>query len=137
MQERLIKELAVNSVLIPVIKHMSLAKVQEFAVMSQGSGPIHVDRDYCANTPFKKPLVPGFMISAYISEMLENNFGRDWFYGGELEVTFVKPAVPSDSLLVQGTIVNLQDNEVTCNVVVINQQSAIVAKGIAQVLVSK
>lgn len=134
MQKALLREIAMGQELIPVVKHISLAKVQAFAVMSQGAGPIHVDQEYCALTPFKKPLVPGFMIAAYVGEMLENNFGWDWFNSGELELSFVKPAVPGDSLLVQGKITHVQARQIICELFVLNQKNDKVAKGTAQLL---
>lgn len=136
MQQALLKDVVVGCELIPVVKHMSLAKVQEFAVMSQGAGPIHVDREYCAHTPFKKPLVPGFMLAAYVGEMLENNFGKDWFYSGELELAFIKPAVPGDSLIITGEVSACSGRQIVCQIIAFNQQRDKIAKGVAQLTIS-
>lgn len=129
MQKAMLKECIKGTKLLPLVKHMSLCKVQEFAVMSQGAGPIHVDAEYCSKTPFKKPLVPGFMISGYVAEMMENNFGDAWFEKGEMAISFVKPAKPGDTLLIEGIVDKLEDNKAYCQISVINQLDDKVAKG--------
>ncbi len=129
MLTALFSDFTPESKLLPVVKHVCLSKIQEFCVMSQAAGPIHVDTAYCAKTPFKKPLVPGFMISGYVAEMMENNFGEDWFNSGEMEISFVKPAQPGDTLLVEGTVREYADGKLSVEINVTNHKGGKVAKG--------
>ena len=137
MLAAMLKDFTVGDRLIPLVKHVSLGKVQEFAVMSQAAGPIHVDAEYCSKTLFKKPLVPGFMISGYVAEMMENNFAIDWFNRGQMQIGFVKPAKPGDTLLIEGSVKEREGQKVVCEVGVVNQIGDKVAKGICIVFINE
>lgn len=126
------KNITVEQKLIPVVKHLNQDKINRFAVTSGATGAIHVDPEYCKNTPYKTTLVHGFLTMAYISEMMEINFGGDWALSGELDVKFISAAKPGDSVIAGGTIKEvLEDRGIVCDVEVVNQNACQVVIGTA------
>lgn len=49
-------------------------QVNLFAEVSHDCNPIHLDAEYAAKTPFKKPIVHGFLAGAVFSKV----FGTQW-----------------------------------------------------------
>lgn len=129
MHNILMKDVHIGAELTPIVKHIGLGKMQEFSIMSQASSPIHIDMAYCAKTKFEKPLAPGFMLSAYIGEMMENNFGEQWFLKGEMDIDFMRPVKPGDTLLVKGSIRLQSEKGFVCDVVILNQKEEMVVRG--------
>ncbi len=46
------------------------AQVQAFADVTGDNNPIHLDADYAANTPFKKPIIHGHLSSSVFTRFL-------------------------------------------------------------------
>lgn len=59
---------------------------------------IHYDRDYAVARGFRGTLNHGMMTLGYIAELGAERFGRDWFYAGELQVKWIDPVCPGDTL---------------------------------------
>jgi 3-hydroxybutyryl-CoA dehydratase len=119
--------------LLGVVKHLSQEKINRFAGISGGTGLIHVDPEFGKKTRFQSTLAHGILLLAYLSEMMKNNFGKPWFTSGDLEIKFVGPAKPGDTMVTRGKIqgMNVIQNrmQVTCLVWVENQRKEKVAEG--------
>ena len=62
---------------------------------------IHYDPDYARKRGFKAPLAHGLMVQGYASAMAAEKFGADWFHRGEIEVKFVGPVYPDETISVE------------------------------------
>ena len=138
MKYALLKAIEEGSTLLPVVRHLNQDKIDTFAVLSGATGSIHVDPVYCAGTPFKTTLAHGFLTMAYVSEMMEINFGTDWACSGEIEVKFIGQAHPGDTVYTQGTITKIEERPngryIECALAVLNQNDQKVLVGTAGVL---
>jgi len=81
---------------------------------------IHYDREYALSRGFRGTLNHGMMTLGYIADFGAARFGRDWFYGGELQVKWIDPVCPGDDLRVSVG----DDGTVSCTV-----EGALVAEG--------
>ena len=134
----LLKEYLNDTALIPLVKYMSQDKMDRFAVVAEGVGAIHVDPRFAEKTPFHSTIAHGFLFVAYISEMMENNFGISWLESGTIDMKNVGPVKPGDALLITGTIRKHEpegkSQRLTCELVVENQNRQKVAVGETTVL---
>lgn len=126
-----------NSMLIPLVKHISQEKIDRFAVVTEGVGAIHVDPKFADKTVFKSTIAHGFLFVAYVSEMMQNNFGLPWLEAGDLEMKNVGPAKPGDSLLISGRVKKIDtmgpNQKITCEFQIENQKREKVVIGEATV----
>ena len=138
MKYALLKSAETGSALLPVVKHIDQDKISTFGVITGSTGAVHVDPVYCAAAPVKTTLAHGFLTMAYVSEMMETNFGVDWAHSGEIEVKFIGAARPGDSVVARGTITETADSpegeKISCAVEVVNQRDEKVLVGTASLL---
>ena len=125
MRYPLLKNYSEGAKLFPIIKHINQDKINTFGVITGSTGAVHVDPEYCKNSTFKTTLAHGFLTMAYVSEMMEDNFGLDWIFSGEIEVRFIGAARPGDSVIVSGTINEIIDQgdkqRIICETQIVNQ----------------
>ncbi len=132
MLHPLLENLGTDVPLIPVVKHISQEKIDHFGIVAGGIGALHLDPEYGKTTRFKSTLAHGIAFTAFVSEMMENNFGLPWIENGRLTIKFVGPAKPGDTLLVCGKIKAIAPEPkkvVTCEFTVQNQRREKVAIG--------
>jgi len=124
--------------LFGVVKHLSQEKINRFASVSGGTGMIHVDPEFGKKTRFQSTVAHGILLLAYVSEMMKNNFGKPWFTSGDMDIRFVGPAKPGDSLVARGKIQKLnviqEKTQVSCLVWVENQRREKVVEGNTQLI---
>ncbi|MBA7650819.1 hypothetical protein ES703_58630 [subsurface metagenome] len=51
------------------------------------------------------------LVLAYVSQMMMTAFGQRWLVGGKLNVRFKDPARPGDTIIVNGKISKLENND--------------------------
>ena len=133
MSQPLLQNPQEDTELIGVVKHLSQEKINRFATISGGTGRIHVNPEFAKNTRFQSTLAHGILLIAYLSEMLKNNFGKAWFNSGDMDIKFVGPAKPGDSLVTKGRIQRIKviqnETQVGCLVWIENQRGEKVAEG--------
>lgn len=101
----LLKTPAVGETLAPLIKMISQEKMDRYCEVTGNGGVIHLDTAYCKeHYSHGKTYAPGQMVLAYISELMEQNFGLAWFTGGVMDVKFIGAAHPGDTVVVSGEI---------------------------------
>lgn len=123
--------------LVGLVKHLNQDKINRFAGVSGGTSLIHLDPDFAEKTRFRSTVAHGILLLAYISEMMKNNFGPPWFTSGDMDVRFVGPAKPGDTLVGRGEILRIETVEnrsrVSCSVRIENHRGEKVAEGQTQV----
>lgn len=74
--------------------------LDDFGLVSGGSGRIHTDPDYAAGTPFGRPVVQGLLLLAVVEEAL-CRARPDWRSAGEVEVGYRAPVLVGDTVTVE------------------------------------
>lgn len=71
--------------------------------------PLHTDKEYAQNTPFKKLIAPGVMSFMVVwNKYLENDFfGNELLAGKSTKIEWHKPVFAKDLLHAKATITNL------------------------------
>jgi 3-hydroxybutyryl-CoA dehydratase len=92
--------------------HLDEKKVLAFAELTGDRNRIHLDAEYAATTKFKRPIVHGMLVSAFISPCLVEAFGDGTIYAGQ-SIQFMKPVFVGDLVLVEFTnLVAIKDKKV-------------------------
>ncbi len=134
----LLKDIEPGKELIPVVKQVCQDKMDKFGEATGNGGAIHLDPKYCAeHYPHKKTIVYGYMLLAYVSEVMENNFGEQWLTTGVMDMKFVGLAHPGQAFIANGKITEIipekNGRTVVCNCEVVNQGGGKAAVGTTQV----
>lgn len=65
--------------------------VRQFAEISGDKNPIHLDAEYAAKTPFKKPIVHGFLAGSVFSKIFGTLFPGEGTIYLKQEMSFTRP----------------------------------------------
>jgi len=102
----------------------SQEQVNAFAELSGDKNPIHLDADYAAQTPFKKPVVHGMLGASIFSNML----GTEWPGQGTVllskQLDFKRPMYPGEVYTARITITDMHPTRhiATCSTVLLHKQ---------------
>jgi acyl dehydratase len=67
------------------------ADVKKFAEVTGDFNPIHLDADYAAKTPFKKPIIHGFLSGSVFSKVFGTQYPGDGTIYLEQQMNFRRP----------------------------------------------
>ena len=62
---------------------------------------LHYDDAYAKERGFRGTLGHGLMYLGYVADLAAKKYGKDWHYGGEIEVKFIAPVCPGDKLTIE------------------------------------
>lgn len=107
----------------------SQAQVDAFAQLTGDTNPIHIDEEFASKTPFKKPIMHGFLSASIFSRVLGTEFPgngsvylsqsmdflRPMFVEEEYEATFTISEIDSrrKTALIKTQITSLTNKKVT------------------------
>lgn len=94
----------VGEALGPLMVAVTAERVYAYAEASGDFNPIHVDPAFAATTDFGAPIAHGMLLLAYMAQLLDARFGRDWGATGTLEARFRAPALVGSTVTVRGTV---------------------------------
>ncbi len=118
-------------------RHIDQARIEQYARASGDFNPIHIDRDFAAQSQFGGTIAHGMMIAATISEMMSAAFGRRWADTGSMKIRFRSPVKPGQSVTAMGTVKNVTASEsgsrVVCAVSVVKDDGETAIAGQAEV----
>ncbi|MBC7389480.1 MAG: MaoC family dehydratase [Opitutaceae bacterium] len=66
-------------------------EVDEFARVTGDNNPLHLDAHYAANTPFKKPIIHGFLGGSVFSKILGTKFPGEGTVYLKQNMEFLRP----------------------------------------------
>ena len=78
------------------------AKVVAFAELTGDRNRIHLDAEYAATTRFKRRIVHGLLVGAFVSPCLVEAFGDGTIYAGQ-SFQFLKPVFVDDLVIIEFT----------------------------------
>lgn len=70
--------------------------VRNFAELSGDKNPIHLDDEYAANTPFKKRIAHGMLVSSFFSTIIAEDYPGNGSIYLEQNLKFLKPCFIGD-----------------------------------------
>ncbi len=86
-------------------KEIDQERIMKWAGLSGDFNRLHVDPEYAAGTRFGGTIAHGPMSLAFLNELMMSCFGLGWAAGGRLlEVRFLAPVRPGDSLTIGGVV---------------------------------
>jgi len=78
--------------------------IDAYAEASGDVNPLHIDPEFAKTTIFGRTIAHGLLTLAFVSRVLSAWNWQGWAYGGELNVSFLGPVYPGDSVRVSGEI---------------------------------
>ncbi|GAA4900238.1 MaoC family dehydratase [Ferrimonas pelagia] len=111
------------------------AEVAAFAELSEDRNPIHLDPEFAAETPFKKPIVHGILLSSLLSGLLGQKLpGDGTIYLGQT-LKFVRPIFVGDEVTARVTVAEVRSDKpiVTLRTEVLNHKGEPCVQGEAVV----
>ena len=104
--------------------------------------PLHTDKEYAKNTPFKKLIAPGVMSFMVVwNKYLENDFfGSELLAGKSTKIEWLKPVFANDLLHANAAIINLEKRNPKNGLAVLefkvyNQNNELVLTNITEAIV--
>ncbi len=82
-----------------VTRSFGFEEVEQFARLSGDLNPIHTDANYASTTPFKKPIVHGFLYGSLISSILANQLPGPGSIYLHQELNFKAPVFHGDEVI--------------------------------------
>jgi acyl dehydratase len=100
---------------------------------------IHVQSDVAKKAGFPTTVAQGLMGADYVSELMENELGREWYDYASLKAVFLRPVLCGDTLTVTGNLTEASVEgamtrrayELSCE----NQNGELVTSAVTSVLV--
>lgn len=91
-------------------KRITREKIDQYEEILGIGNPVHFDEEYARSTPFGGVIAHGLMSVAYISESLMKVFPWEWVHHGEMEIRFLHPIRPGDTVRTQGELKKKKSN---------------------------
>jgi 3-hydroxybutyryl-CoA dehydratase len=116
-----------------VIRSFSPQDVNTFVSLIHDTNPIHSDASFAAATRFKKPIVPGMLVSSLFSNLLGSKIAGTIYVSQQLR--FVRPIYIDEVATAVVTISAIDRKFVTLDSRVYNHQQEIAVEGEAVVYI--
>ena len=116
-------------------KHISFETMRRYS----GETGIHAQDDSGKDLGLGGALVQGGQLVAYLNQFMMSHFGEGYLRGGDIAVSFIKPARPGDILTSKGVIKEIksevENSRVFCDVWLENQNGEKVTVGATSALI--
>jgi acyl dehydratase len=83
-------------------KRITKEKIGQYEEILGIGNPVHFDKKYARSIPYGGVIAHGLMSADYISESLMKVFPWEWVHYGEMEIRFLHPIRPEDTVRTQG-----------------------------------
>jgi acyl dehydratase len=131
------KKFKVGSELSGGQKHISFETMRRYS----GETGIHAQDDAGKDLGLGGALVQGGQLVAYLNQFMMSHFGEGYLKGGDIAVSFIKPARPGDILTSKGVVKEIksegENSIVLCDVWLENQNGEKVTVGASSALIRK
>lgn len=124
-------------------KNVTQGMISRYADAAEDHNPLHVDPEFAKTTRYGGTIAHGMLSLAFIQELMVRTFGKDWIESGVIEVSFMEPVRPGESVTAEAKVmkvVPVQEEEnklqVRMQVLCFNDKMEKVIKGTTEVTVS-
>jgi 3-hydroxybutyryl-CoA dehydratase len=111
-----LQKLGIGNRLPPRTYVVDQAIVNRYADVSGDHNPLHTDQDFAATTMFGRTIAHGMMTLCFLSDAMEVWAGESWSDAGELDVSFLAPVYPGDTVTVSLEVTGVQEGKLICEV---------------------
>ena len=91
-------ELTLGTELATAGKQVTQEHINIYADASGDQNPIHTDVEFAKGTMYGGTIAHGLYTLALLSEMLTEVFGNHWINSGTVDIAFLKPVRPGDTI---------------------------------------
>lgn len=106
--------LAVGEHLPPRTYGVDQEMIDRYAQVSGDHNPLHTDPGFAATTSFGRTIAHGMMTLCFLSDSMEAWVGGDWTKSGALEVAFLAPVYPNETVLVSVEVARKEGAQIIC-----------------------
>jgi 3-hydroxybutyryl-CoA dehydratase len=85
--------------------------IDAYADASGDVNPLHIDPEFAKTTIFGGTIAHGLLTLAFVSRVLSAWNWQGWAYGGELDIVFLGPVRPGDTVRVCAKIDAIEQRE--------------------------
>ena len=121
-----------------LVKKISLEDIKKFVDMTGDDNPLHINRDYAKQTPFKDIVVHGMLGASFISTIIGTQLPGDGALWVSQTLDFLLPVRLGDELTISARVLSKfeRDRLLELETLVINQlgQTVLAGKGKVRVL---
>lgn len=96
--------ISVGQALPEVIQVVDQHMIDAYADASGDINPLHIDPEFAKTTIFGRTIAHGLLTLAFVSRVLSTWNWQGWAYGGELDIAFLGPVYPGDTVRVCGEV---------------------------------
>jgi acyl dehydratase len=89
-----------------VSKLITLDKIRTFEALGARPENLHTNAEIAAEEGMGEPIASAHHTISYAHELLNKFFGPDWVRGGKLDLKFLRPVKPGDTLSLKGIVKN-------------------------------
>lgn len=105
------KEVSVGDCLPELLQAVDQTMIDAYADASGDVNPLHIDPEFAKTTFFGGTIAHGLLTLAFVSRVLSQWNWQGWAYGGELDIAFLGPVRPGDTVRVCGEISAIEQRE--------------------------
>lgn len=102
-------EVRVGDTLPELRRLVTQEHVDRYAEASGDRNPLHIDPGFAKGTPYGRTIAHGLLTLSFVSQLMTNWDWEGWSCGGELDVAFVGPLYPGDTVIVEATVASIEE----------------------------
>lgn len=114
-------------------RQFSQEEVKEFAALIRDANPLHVDAKFAATTRFRRPIVPGMLVSGLFSSLLGSAIPGTIYVSQSL--SFLRPVLIDEPVTAVVKIESLDRKFVKLHTVISKENNEIAVEGEAVVYI--
>ena len=92
------------------------ALVDLYAEASGDHNPLHIDAAFAAGTFYGRTIAHGLLTLALIGDAMTHAWGARWLQGGELDVAFLAPVFPGDTVEIAAVVDSVDEERLTATI---------------------
>jgi len=85
-------------------KNVTQEMINHYADAAEDHNPLHVDPEFARTTRFGGTIAHGMLSVAFIQELMVRTFGKDWLESGSIEVNFMSPVRPGETVFTEAKV---------------------------------
>ena len=121
-------------------KNVTQDMINHYADAAEDHNPLHVDPEFAKTTRYGGTIAHGMLSMAFVQELMIRTFDKDWMKSGVIEVSFMAPVRPGETITTEAKVmkaVPVEDKlQVRMQVLCLNGKQEKVIKGTTEVTVS-
>ncbi len=96
--------ISIGQTLPEIVQVVDQHMIDAYADASGDVNPLHIDPEFAKTTIFGRTIAHGLLTLAFVSRVLSTWNWQGWAYGGELDIAFLGPVYPGDTVRVCGEV---------------------------------